>query len=62
MASIAVYEGYVKPTFGRTNKGKKMAKHSKKNSSHQKRFGAAAKRCKGSGKGFQACVKREMKK
>jgi hypothetical protein len=27
---------------------------------HQNRFGRAAKRCKGKGRGFQACMKREM--
>ena len=40
----------------------KKRKSSGRKTSHQAAFGKAAKACKGSGKGFHACVRREMKK
>lgn len=47
-------------------KTRKARKHSSlrgaPQDAHRAAFGKAAKACKGSGKGFHACVRREMKK
>lgn len=54
MATIAMLEGYVRPTFGRKLE-KKMSAKSK--------FKAAAKACKGRGlRAFRACMKKKLKK
>lgn len=41
---------------------RKTRKSHGRKTAHQSAFGKAAKACKGSGKGFHACVRREMKK
>lgn len=54
---IAIYEGY-----GYRKKRRSSKRRSRGGAAQRKRFKAAAKACRGTGKGFHACMRRKLRK
>lgn len=59
---IAIYEGYGYRKKRRSSKRRSGKRASGGASRQRAKFKAAAKACRGTGKGFHACMRRKLKK